>query len=428
MLVNTRKVDWFTHKFIQILSLAGFLVQVIQVSQKYFAYTTSTQTKLSMAQHLDRHDIAICIRYNEILDIERLKQETGITIVEMDGNHTFEEAMMNEEKLTIKQIFDYTPSSDDLMEGCMFRPNNWDINVPNASICGQYFHLSRYFAQERMCYVIRPAQTFDLRRSSVTLSTFYPYVIFAIQFNSKLEMANMVNAIAFNGSLPHYSREFSSPPAPLFASNKVKAMNSMSITYNDVQVTLLPPPYDTMCVNVDLLRKFECNGQCLTKEMVRVLKRVPAWEPMDRPVDFKPLSLADIRENGTLDVMDKIRDKCWTRCDFIPCVEQFSKTESSLSEVAGVPMAITVTSPRDPDIIINASETMSFIDYFTYITSCFGTWFGLSFLSLNPFRSPLLKKRRRRQRRQSDSQREIVLEYASYGRVKEYTRWRRNHS
>lgn len=37
----------------------------------------------------------------------------------------------------------------------------------------------------------------------------------------------------------------------------------------------------------------------------------------------------------------------------------------------------------DSNITIIAQETMSFIEYFSFITGSFGTWFGFSFLSLN---------------------------------------------
>lgn len=46
-------------------------------------------------------------------------------------------------------------------------------------------------------------------------------------------------------------------------------------------------------------------------------------------------------------------------------------------------------------MVTQAVPVMTFIDYFSLMCACFGTWFGLSFLSLNPFRRLKRKKCKR---------------------------------
>jgi hypothetical protein len=50
-------------------------------------------------------------------------------------------------------------------------------------------------------------------------------------------------------------------------------------------------------------------------------------------------------------------------------------------------LRFSLLSSMDADIAIKSVESMSFIAFFSYITGCLGTWFGLSFLSVTRLRS-----------------------------------------
>lgn len=49
-------------------------------------------------------------------------------------------------------------------------------------------------------------------------------------------------------------------------------------------------------------------------------------------------------------------------------------------------ISLQVTAPKGSEITVTNLQTLTLTDLFVYVTSCFGTWFGLSVLSLRPSR------------------------------------------
>jgi hypothetical protein len=47
-------------------------------------------------------------------------------------------------------------------------------------------------------------------------------------------------------------------------------------------------------------------------------------------------------------------------------------------------MVFSVSVPKSPDYFIIFEAKMTFLEYFIHVISCFGIWFGVSILSLNP--------------------------------------------
>ena len=87
-------------------SVAGFLTQLTQVSLQYFKYRTTTQVTLWTPPETAFHATALCISYHDILDEERLYNETGIQWKKWDS---LKEASELETQLTVEQIFRFTP-------------------------------------------------------------------------------------------------------------------------------------------------------------------------------------------------------------------------------------------------------------------------------------------------------------------------------
>ena len=87
----------------------------------------------------------------------------------------------------------------------------------------------------------------------------------------------------------------------------------------------------------------------------------------------------------------RIKDACDASCHSMPCADEYTRTKTSFSRLGKMHLGFALMSPQEPDVETSVQPTMSFIEFFSFVCSCFGTWFGLSFLSLES----LLRRRHR---------------------------------
>ena len=408
-------------KFLLLLSMIGFVYQVVQVSRQYFAYKVSIRTEFSLQKKLTKHDIALCIRFNDILDIDRLQKETGIEIFRQTGNQSLALAIENEKFLTLKHIFDYTPNSSDLIQGCFFRPNNWDLRMGAAEECNKIYRVRRFVTQERMCYQVTDTTAFMPNRPSVSLSTYAPLMVYEVYFDERLSQADAVSVIAFTTHLPFVSRQFSSPAEYFFADKHVRVSNSISATPSDTRIISLESPYETGCANVSEESQYLCEFECLL-DVMSPYNRLPSWHLILEGFDYgdrKLTSLGDSRNDTLRELLDNKTHACYKNCFARPpCDLSYTRTLASVSKMGDDALNLRSLSPPDPDVVSTEVATMSFIDFFTYICSCFGTWFGVCFLSLDRF---CRHDDEKKVTAGNKEQREIVLESASFARAREVT-------
>ena len=294
---------------------------------------------------------------------------------------------MDDGRLTIGQLFDYTPDGTDIIRSCVFRPDNWDLKAGNASVCNDRFKISRFVTQERMCYHIKDTSDFTYDHDSVSLSTYLPSVIYEITFNDKLKEANVVSVITFTGDLPYFSRVYSSPPVAFYDGKAKKTSDIISATPVDTRMHILERPYDTDCYDKSEEEMFRCEYECLIQHLSE-LGLMPAWLLIREDYLLPHLRLTTLFDAQNVTVkehLDKSRNTCNGLCFSRTCELLLTRTYAAVSKIGDFSVAVRLMSPPDPETQVTAVHSMSFIDFFTFICSCFGTWFGISFLSLESY-------------------------------------------
>ena len=81
-------------------------------------------------------------------------------------------ATKDEGKLTIEQVFDYTPDPNYVITACIYRPDDWLLLNGDFKRCNERFIVKKFFVQEFICYDFQervPKATF---MESATQSTF----------------------------------------------------------------------------------------------------------------------------------------------------------------------------------------------------------------------------------------------------------------
>lgn len=377
-------------------AVIGFSVQVIQVSILYFEYETTTQVKMRLHDFLIQHNIQICIRYGDILDRDRLLNETGKNVVQILD---LDEAIDEESTLTLKQMFDYTPSAAEVISACFYRSSDMTFGIQREHNCSSLFKVTKAFTLEFMCYKFDPISQFRLPMSAAVQSRYKQYTIFDITLNQQMQTANYIVPVAFIGSYPYESRRFSE--SALIHSNLGHGhgdYNWINVFSNDFIINQLEAPYDTRCISREYDEYFVCHRDCLVSGFRRRFHKLPFTEFLEEGGRFnqnhKFLSTAELNDPVTGKRVREMYIGCKKRCYFNPCYMIYTKTTFRTLLFKEFPLAFSAMTPTEADIVTQAQVTMTFVEYFSFITGCFGTWFGLSFMSLDPLHYSLRMRRR----------------------------------
>ena len=369
------------------ISVLGFLLQVTIVSRQYFHYDTTTSLEHERPRVIRHRAIALCIRFADLMDSERLERETGIRWKgETEGEDEEQEALEKEGKLTTRQIFAFTPNASALIASCFYRLDDWSYErSSNASRCASEFTVERFLTLEFICYKTAEAVLRPIKVSGVTLSTFHTTQIFQISLSDVIgSRARVVQAIAFRGGLPFNSRRRA---AVTFLEDEADSRTTLFVSATETMTTLLAAPYDTACVRKPETRLSSCLKECELRRMA-VIARVPPWHLIleSEASDLKMLSYKDLKDERMLALSRAAFDACEKECAFTPCIQKSTTAfvETSVSKRAtAAALSVVAVSSRQPDTIVTAVATMSTVDYFSFLGSCFGFWFGASVLSVD---------------------------------------------
>ena len=100
------------------------------------------------------------------------------------------------------------------------------------------------------------------------------------------------------------------------------------------------------------------------------------------------------------DLLVKTDADCKRRCVFFPCSIDFTRT-ALIVKTRGNKYSVALMTPNQPHTRLTSLPSMSFIDFFSLLSSCVGTWFGVSFLSLGLLTAkPRAQTHKQRQSRQ----------------------------
>ena len=374
-------------------ALIGFIFQVITVLQQYFKYETRTQVHVQIPENVVHHNVSFCISYIELLDAKRLEEETGIKWKKHVTNYS---DLFLDRLVTIDQVFKYTPEAGDAIESCIVRTNDWMFHPLLAKNCSKSFNVSKFLTLDFMCYRIQPLNHLKMKLRYVTQSMFLQFVMFEMELGRRFAVAEFVNVIVYTGSYPFISRDFSSlttlKTAPGAAN---KTHNYLNVYSSDFSIKQLPAPFDTGCRNRSADDQFTCQYDCLLRRY-QSSTIMPFNIIIPDRLNHRILGYKDLLNPDILALVSKNDRECEKECFFTPCLQQYTKTTIDPVYFDGWVLGLGMRSPIDPDIETESVPVMKFVEMFCFLCSCLGTWFGVSFLSMDPFQYAMFQAKKRR--------------------------------
>lgn len=399
-------------------------------------------------------DVTVCFRYVDVIDVKRLNQKyPDLHVRSLENLASNDEITHIVKKIqatvTIEDILLLTPSPETVISGCSIKgPKDFEFeDFSSPKECNAYFTTWKFYLQEYICYRFKritkeyqdptPFQyrsiSYAIDRSGVMYSVKLSdaHIILARYLKVVIHSSNL-NPISSLAMTTNIKRRFDDERKGSGGGDDVKKNYYIfQLTYSQLNMTRLPPPFDTGCKNYveeGILSSMECRNECLVNKTLSQLKKVPfsvsVWNVTDiihfmttygdvsddtdkylasslakekammSVLKHQHLTNEDVKNGSLSKLLIQIEDDCHQECKRPDCSDIISLTRGSYDYIrpeymdnpSKQPMEFEVSVPKKPFIAIEYKEKISQTEFLVYILSCFGVWFGLSVLSLNPFR------------------------------------------
>lgn len=380
---KSRKLKLFNW-FFSFICFIGAIYQISHIARIYFQYKTSSKIAIAIPRQHKLGPFSTCVRFTDILDYGRIqKDHPGRS--EWKLTATAEGIRTYQKELTIKEIFNYTPKGESIINSMEFRrQNSYKLNLCNASDCLNYFEVNKFVYLEYVCYTITPKFINEtLTYESLTISPSAPGEIFSLKLSPSMKKSESMKLLSHNTPTPYVTL----PIVPV--KKRVYSIETDTAKYNSfvcsavkLNVTRLEPPYETQCVHYPHSRQMEIQ-KCIRSLVYPVLKKIPfSFIVNDSTLDDFLVSYMDTENETTTKLLFSAEHECMAKFSATDCNEEvsFTTSEAHLSEHFEVTL-VTATSPFTD---INSIKQTNLVEFITVVMSTASTWTGLAIVSFNP--------------------------------------------
>ena len=398
--------------FFNLTCLSALTWQLYEVFFLYCQYQVKSTTKLFIPEIVNSLPISLCVDFHDILDLDQLNKDTG-----RSWSHPYSYSFGDENNwypfnLTISQMFQYTPTSAEVITGFRYikssslKDSYWRFSPPRSesSLIKAGILVERYSYLVWMCYQISLNQSQKLMFSDVASTGESPGLISGVFYSPKVRRGrSMLLFIGdSNGRKPLV--ELQSTPFFLTGYNgqeDKKLFNCFTVDHSIMKRQLLPPPYETKCFDYARIKKFgeiHCREECMTRETWKKLHRVHHMtfvreDPESRHDSRIAIDTSDILANASLEKeLFEIAEYCRkVECNKVPCYHSSVITNNIKLSWNDYFTGDNETSyimkhllPTHHYIEISSTPSLSIVELVIYILGSVATWTGLSILDFNP--------------------------------------------
>ena len=373
-------------------------MQVENISTFYFEYSTATDILIALPDQIDIPDFSLCLRYSDVIDTDAIQAVNSINLNLTEDADTDADIQAIQRSVTINQIFEYTPNIDTLWARCLSRKiQDYEIIQTNGTECNEVFRVRKFYTQEYMCYNFHQIKSehAQYRFKNIAFSLSYPRVFYGIvlKSNGTLSYADFSKAVIHDSRglpvdsvalTPGFYREWDKE-------TQRGLFSKFQAIYYLLKKFLLPPPYVSNCRDYDgdnLSNGKNCADLCVNMSTVKLFNKVPFSTLQVYPIKLKHVNTEDIANETFSEIVEEIVKNCSRACAQPDCKDSYTFSQilkEEGSEGNDTELEYMIEAPSRPSFIVTHRPLMPFADYLVYVLSCFGTWFGLSAMSLNPF-------------------------------------------
>lgn len=135
----------FTKVVLGMLSLAGCLYQVSDITGYYLVYKTVSIVSIAILNVTTAPDLSVCLGFASILDAARIYNDTKARKANTSNPYS--------NAFSIRNLFKYSPDENDILKACLIRiPESQSIETSRKKECRQFFTIKKFYTQTFICY------------------------------------------------------------------------------------------------------------------------------------------------------------------------------------------------------------------------------------------------------------------------------------
>ena len=363
------------------ICIAGCAYQVGNVVMSYFQYRTLTRNRFYSPKNISFPHLHYCFRF-----LEDGLNWTAVT-KKYGKLYSYQDDMLRLnwiDILVIRDIFDMTPEPD--IDKCLYRDSTGHrITISPIKGCN-YFNISKYVNQQYICYHLKPVENSDIKFHDIYSSLLYDSMMYEISYSNILSKSTKIRVTLTHKGLPYISR--------FYAASFYKKSNegqSLKMSCQMFKNYYLGYPYDDFICAKETDEFFLCMEECLASLSVKKYGRKLYSSYHIQPEDTKLISWTMLNNDTILSSIARFNDICSKSCPYFSCTYSYCVTAGHSDTSIDVDhvskgSSIRIHSPSNPDMICAYFATLPFLDFFIYIFSTLGTWFGLVIIQCNPMK------------------------------------------
>ena len=373
------KVKKWWNFFFNIICITGCAYQVGNVVMSYFQYQTVTRNRFESPTNISFPNLHYCFQYlYSGLDWPKVIKKYG----KVSEINTHREPWMD--VLTIKDIFEMTPEPE--IDECLYRDHTGHEVIRTEMNMCNYFTISKYVNQQYICYHLKATEDIQFNYRNVYSSLLFDSMIYEIRYSNTLSASTKTRATLTHSGLPFIGRKYA-----LSFYKKPDVGQSLKLSCQEFCHSLLGYPYDSFLCENHPDDFFHCMESCLSKLSMKTINRQPFSSFYEHPEDIKMISSEMLKNITIKSFLDDWNNQCEKVCIRLPCKYSYCITsgyaETHIDVAVAVKgSAIRIRSPAAPNVKTTYVPSLPFLDFFIYIFSTFGTWFGLVIIRCNPMK------------------------------------------
>ena len=356
--------------------------QLFNVIGHYFLFQTTTKFAYDLNPPLDIPTFGFCFDYKILLK-DHLAEAT---------EENYDRIFSTYHSITLKQMLDISPSTDELMEGCYIR--DWKsrfkwFHYKNGSQCLEHFSVRKFYSNKKLCYQVLPRESFSnsTHQSDIKLLLTNPAIAYSIMLASNFRLSEKLYMFtSFNSE--HIPRTPIQLHALVYKSDTRKKI--ISLSNRSYKFQMLPAPYDTSCDQT--LSKQACLDACTSKLLSRY-NRLPYGVTENRRLDMQFLSYSDLLNDSISKTWRQTELFCDQKCQRNFCRFSLTMTfvESRFPEES-LQSIFAVDLPSHPTVEMETVPVMTMKKFVYEILCCLSFWLGVSLIDLKPRTASMRQK------------------------------------
>ena len=370
---------------------AGLLWQLVTIIDDYFKYKVTTSTIIFTPKIIEPTAVTLCFNLFGLLNLTGLKRDLNISVeIDESTDNPNDKDFVN--NLTVRQLFDYTPSNNSIIKIIKYKLKykSSSVVIPKGNLS-----ITKFFRHLNLCYKIHIKnnnESVSYRENSI--SNFEQFLMTRIILTTFLKNAKTITAIISPVDHIPYQELISTPyiTRRLFTLNGTRkaASNYYSSDHMILNRESLPSPYETHCISYKeqgFSSRDHCINDCIASQVWKTFGKVSLMSVVTEPSDSLQLNRITLKDDQIYFNFSKILNNCeWYQCKNDNRHEQriFTTTrESSQDENRRIRWQHKVSFSQ-VSFKITPRPSLSFIEIVIFVLGSISTWTGLSIMACNP--------------------------------------------